>query len=268
MRDRAGVTLAVQPAVVWPPDDTEESVLGTNLHQTTIRNLILGINEAALVEPDAAKPRPWQAGGQTMIADFHRPDGSAYTTLPDVFVYRHAFDDGQGSLSVESDGPPLVIIEVLSKTTYENDLNLVRGKGYSYRRAGVQEYLTLDPTGTYLTDQGRGWRLEGGVYRPWQREADGFWYCRQIPVALGLEGTLVDVRGTDGYQLLREGEIERERSRLRRAVVEKERQRVEDLMEKERQRREELAAKDAELARKDAELMALRRLLEQLKKNE
>ena len=30
---------AVPPAEVWPPDDTEESVLGTNLHQTTIRNL-------------------------------------------------------------------------------------------------------------------------------------------------------------------------------------------------------------------------------------
>jgi hypothetical protein len=31
----------------WPPDDTEESVLGTDLHQTTIRNLTLGINMAA-----------------------------------------------------------------------------------------------------------------------------------------------------------------------------------------------------------------------------
>ncbi len=31
----------------WPPDDTEESVAGTVLHQTTIINLRWGINEAA-----------------------------------------------------------------------------------------------------------------------------------------------------------------------------------------------------------------------------
>ena len=33
----------------WPLDDTEESVLGTDLHQTTIVNLRLGINMAARV---------------------------------------------------------------------------------------------------------------------------------------------------------------------------------------------------------------------------
>jgi hypothetical protein len=260
MQDRRGVVLAVQPAVVWPPDDTEESVLGTNLHQTAIRNLILGINEAAMAA-DPAGQAPWQAGDQTMIADFRRPDGSRYLTLPDVFVYRHAFDDGRGSLSVERDGPPLLIIEVFSEATYKNDVNLLRGKGYSYRRAGVQEYLTLDPTGAYLQKQGQGWMLEGERYRPWQRAADGLWYSRQIPLALGLEGALVDVRGTDGYRLLREGEIERERSRLRRNLAVEKRQRVEDLQANERQRREELAAKDAELA-------ALRLRLAQLEQRE
>jgi hypothetical protein len=38
MRDRSSVALAPRP-VVWPPDDTEESVLGTILHQTAIRTL-------------------------------------------------------------------------------------------------------------------------------------------------------------------------------------------------------------------------------------
>ena len=36
-------------AVAWPPHDTEESILGANLHQTTITNLRWGINEAAAV---------------------------------------------------------------------------------------------------------------------------------------------------------------------------------------------------------------------------
>ena len=37
---------AAAPAL-WPPDDTEESVLGTPYHQTTITNVRVGINEAA-----------------------------------------------------------------------------------------------------------------------------------------------------------------------------------------------------------------------------
>lgn len=37
----------------WPPDDTEESVVGTNLHQKTIINLRWGINEVARMRMQA-----------------------------------------------------------------------------------------------------------------------------------------------------------------------------------------------------------------------
>jgi hypothetical protein len=40
-------------APIWPPDDTEESVLGTTLHQGTITNARLGLNEEALALKDA-----------------------------------------------------------------------------------------------------------------------------------------------------------------------------------------------------------------------
>lgn len=44
-------------AEVWPPDDSEESVVGTDLHQMTIMNLRWGIN---------GEYRPWgpDASGQ------------------------------------------------------------------------------------------------------------------------------------------------------------------------------------------------------------
>ena len=42
--ERQTQTWPLYPVEPWPPDDTEESVLGTDLHQTTIRNLALGIN--------------------------------------------------------------------------------------------------------------------------------------------------------------------------------------------------------------------------------
>jgi hypothetical protein len=60
MREGQMSTLQAERAAFWPPDDTEESVLGTNLHQTTITNARLGINEVAagMVEPDQPIPAP------------------------------------------------------------------------------------------------------------------------------------------------------------------------------------------------------------------
>ena len=62
MRDRSSVALAPSP-VVWPPDDTEGSVLGPNLHQTAIITLRTGINEAAtLAAPEGGKGRQLAEG--------------------------------------------------------------------------------------------------------------------------------------------------------------------------------------------------------------
>ena len=215
------------PGDGWPPDDTEESVLGSDLHQATITNLRWGINEVARVGLPPGQPAPWQALSQIALLGCVRPDGSAYRTYPDVFVYSRPIDPARGSLTLEVDGPPVLVVEVLSEATYEADLDLVRGKGYSYARAGVPEYLALDPTGTILPEGIRAWRLVEGVYRPWSPDADGRWHSRQIAVAIGLEGVWATVYTRDGRRLLREGEVEQERARLA----------------------EELARRDAELER-------------------
>lgn len=219
---------------VWPPNDTEESVLGSDLHQTTITNLRWGLNEAARVGQPAGQVVPWQALSQIALLGCVHPDGSSYRTYPDVFVYPHPVDPARASLTLEVDGPPALVVEVLSEATYEADLDLVSGKGYSYARAGVREYLTLDPTGRFLPEGIRAWRLIGGVYRPWSPDADGRWHSATIAAALGLEGARAAVYARDGRRLLREGEVERERVRL-----------------------------NEELARSDAELARLRRLLDE-----
>jgi hypothetical protein len=156
------------PEGAWPPDDTEESVAGTDLHQMTIINLRLGINEVAGTRTTPGQAVPWHALSQTIVTGFERPDGTRYKTLPDVFVYRQAIDQNRGSLAVGVDGPPALIVEVLSESTYDVDLDLVRGKGCSYARAGVHEYLALDPTGAFIPERGRAWRLTEGVFRPWE----------------------------------------------------------------------------------------------------
>ncbi len=224
------------PAEVWPPDDTEESSVGTDLHQTTILNLRLGINEVAHLSRQPGQPLPWQALDQITLLGCVHPGGSDYRTLPDVFVYRHPIDPSRGSVALEVDGPPVLIVEVLSEATYRADVYLERGKGYSYARAGVREYLTLDPTGAYLPERGRGWRLVDGVYRRWEPDADRRWQSVEIAVAIGLEGALATVYTHTGERQLREGEIAEERARTR-----------------------------EELARKDAELEELRRRLDELR---
>jgi hypothetical protein len=229
MSERAGIATMSPPGVAWPPDDTEESVLGTNLHQTAITNLRTGINESAVAAVPEGGAVPWQAGGQTMIRGWRRWDGTAYTTLPDVFVYRKPWDDERGSLHLAIDGPPVLIVEVLSKETYKADLNLEQGKGYSYRVAGVAEYLTLDPAHRYAPDGGLGWQLVDGVYRPWRPDRSGHWRSTELGIAIALEGAMVAVYGPDGRRQLREGEVSRE-----------------------------LARRDAELARLRAELERLR----------
>jgi hypothetical protein len=224
------------PMEAWPPDDTEESILGTDLHQTTITNLRWGINEAARLNRQPGQPVPWKALSQIALLGCVRPDGSAYRTYPDVFVYPRFIEPDRGALTLAVDGPPVLIIEVLSESTYEVDVDLVRGKGYSYARAGVQEYLALDPTGAFLPQRGQAWRLVDGVYRPWEPDATGRWQSAEIGVAIGLEGTLATVYTRDGKRLLREGGVE-----------------------------EELARRDDTITRQAAEIEELRRQLRELR---
>lgn len=236
------------PEDAWPPDDTEESVVGTDLHQKSIINLRWGLNEVARTQTTPGQAAPWQALSQTIVTGFERRDGTRYKTLPDVFVYSQAIDQNRGSVTLAVDGPPMLIVEVLSESTYDSDLDLARGKGYSYAQAGVREYMALDPLGAFMPERIRAWRLEEGVYRPWEPNAEGRWHSTQIPIALGLEGLLATVYTRDGRRMLREGEIEAERARADEAQARAD---------------EAQAWARAELARKDAELERLRRLLDE-----
>ncbi|HWE60095.1 MAG TPA: hypothetical protein VHB98_00135, partial [Chloroflexota bacterium] len=111
--------LPVATPQLWPPDDTEESVLGTPYHQTTITNVRVGINEAAADATPAGGPLPWQAGSQSLILGLRRADGTRYRVLPDVFVYPRAFDLYRPSLALVGDGPPALVVEVLSPETWD-----------------------------------------------------------------------------------------------------------------------------------------------------
>ncbi len=202
------------PVEPWPPDDTDESILCTDLHQGAITNLRLGINGAARLSRGPGEPLPWQAITQLLLLGCRRPDGSYVRTYPDVFVYPRALDTARGSHTIEFDGPPVLIVEFLSETTCDVDLDLVRGKGFSYARAGVPEYLALDPTGLFLRERMRVWRLQAGEYRPWEPAADGTYRSERLPLAFAVAGATVEVYLADGRRMHREDEVEVEIGRL------------------------------------------------------
>jgi hypothetical protein len=216
--------------LLWPPDDVEERLVVTDLHQKTITNLRLGINECAESVRAADGPAPWQALSQIVLLGCRRLDGTEYKTMPDVFVYRRTIDINRGSLALALDGPPSLVVEVLSESTYSWDIDLERGKGYTYAQARVLEYLTIDVSGAFLPEGIRAWRLHDGVYQPWLPERNGRWRSAEIEISIGLERIHATVYDAAGRPQLREGEIGRE------------------------------------LARRDAELAELRRQVEELRK--
>jgi Uma2 family endonuclease len=254
------VTTTRAAALLWPPDDTEESVVGTDRHQLTIMNVRLGINEVARASVEAGQPVPWQALSQTMLLGFVRHGGTRYTTLPDVFVYPHSVDQDRGSLSIALEGPPALVIEVASESTYDSDLDLQRGKGWTYAHAGVREYMVLDPTGHYLQERIRAWRLEGDAYQPWLPDDRGRWQSREIGIAIAVEDAWAVIYSRDGERQLGEGEISTTLRRSREAL-DTTREALDTTREELGVTREQLDATRAELARKDAELADLRRRL-------
>lgn len=168
----------------------------------------------------SSEPPRWRVLTRMAFLGGLRPDGSAYRTIPDLCVYRRPIDPLRDVVALRLDGPPLLVIEVLSDTTAEADLSLTHGKGYTFARAGVAEYLALDPLGGFVPEGLRGWRLVDGVYQPQPLGPDGRWHSAQIAVAIGLEGIWATVYTPDGRRLLREGEVEAEIARLRRLLDE------------------------------------------------
>jgi len=146
---------------LWPPDDTEWIVVGSDLHQGTITDARTGINEAAVALALPGGVPPFQADGQTLILGMRRPDGTPYRVLPDVFVSCGGFDRLRRSLSLRREGSPALAIEVLSQDTREVDIDMADGKGWTYAAATVAEYLILDPIGRYVRARAQGvpgWR--------------------------------------------------------------------------------------------------------------
>lgn len=174
-------------APVRLPDDREEDLVGTDWHQQAIIGVFNGLLDLA-----DTSGFPWHVGNQLALVGWS-PNGAQWRPLPDIMVHQDAGPEPRSQMVVLEDGPPALIIEVASNTTWEHDVDTLRGKAAGYPGIGVQYYLVFDPTAEYLQEPARGWRLTPDSVQPWLLESDGTYRCDTLGIGLRPEGSTLRV---------------------------------------------------------------------------
>ena len=174
------------------PDDTEETLVGTDWHQRAIVNTYDALQDLAILTGAS-----WHVGNQLTLVAW-APDGSVWRPSPDIMVHPNAGPAPRTEMVARDDGPPALVIEVASESTWRNDVDALRGKAAGYLEIGVRDYLVFDPTGVYLGAPCRGWqRSEAGV-DDWAPAPDGRYYSRSLGVSFHAEGVFLRVYDHDG----------------------------------------------------------------------
>jgi len=182
----------------WLPDDTEESVLGSEWHQEAIHILADMLRDVAL-----KRGVSWGIYEQVELRGVRRQNGRPYPLRPDVFVIGRQLDPTHDirAVGLADVGAPLFVAEVSSRSTVRNDID---GKAEVYGRIGVPEYLVFDPTKDILGMHIRAWRLDPhrqGRYQPWVADEDGYWRSDILGVSLRPQPHYVSMRDVDGEDI-------------------------------------------------------------------
>jgi Uma2 family endonuclease len=168
-------------------DDTEESVVGSSLHQDAISALYTGLS----LHRDM-RDLPWFVGNQLTVViprEGYRP----YRPMPDVFVHLTLGSGHRTALDIATEGPPALAIEVASPSTVTNDVNLRDGKAGAYAHSGIGEYLVFDPLAEYLASQVWARRARGQEFVPWEPESDGRWHSTALALSFAPLGALLRI---------------------------------------------------------------------------
>jgi hypothetical protein len=119
----------------WLPDDANQDMMGadwyqySDWHQYAIDVLYDGTRDVA-----ALHHLPWHVGNQLTL-EGSGPRG-VWRPIPDIAVYPTAGPELRKEMSVEKDGPPTLVVEVASPSTWEYDVNDVSGKVVGYISPG------------------------------------------------------------------------------------------------------------------------------------
>jgi Uma2 family endonuclease len=190
--------VALGPEFDLLPDDTEEALLGSMLHQ---RVLVSDVN--SLTRYSKRENLGWQIGNQLKLIIPRESGERSYQPSPDIIVHTASnLTARQPSLAINVYGPPALAIEVCSPSTaFEHDIDTInpRAKPSVYVKAGIPEYLVFDPTSDILPEFVRAWRIgSAGDYEPWLPDpATGRWHSA-LGVSFAPQGVLLRVYDPDG----------------------------------------------------------------------
>ncbi len=168
-------------------DDTEEDLVGADWHQEASRVIVYSLRDLA-----DDQGLPWHVGDQLTLIGA-KPDGTAWRPSPDVMVHPHGGAEARKEMVVATDGPPALVVEVASPSTWERDVDAQEGKAFGYAHLGVPDYLVFDPHADLLGEPCRGWQRRGGITREWRPEADGRYHTSTLGIALQPQGPLLRV---------------------------------------------------------------------------
>jgi Uma2 family endonuclease len=188
-------TFALGPEFDMLPDDTEETLVGSSLHQAAIVALYTSLEQCG-----PGRGLPWFVGNQIKLI-IPRQGGGSYQPSPDILVHPTLSSGSRESLYVKADGPPVLIIEVASRSTaVERDINLMSpdGKPGVYASIGVEEYLVFDPSDDILGSPVWARRSGPAGYIPWEPDQSGRWHSSSLGISFEPQGTLLRVFDQNG----------------------------------------------------------------------
>jgi Uma2 family endonuclease len=180
------------------PDDTEEALLGSMIHQGVI---VSSVNSLGRV--NRRERRGWAIGNQLKLIIPRQPGQRPYSPSPDIIVHTSPLISAQqGSLNINVYGPPALAMEICSPSTaLEHDLDTFNpdAKPRAYARAGIPEYLVFDPTGDLIPELIRAWRLgPPDSYVPWLPDpVTGRWHSA-LGISFAPEGVRLRVYDSAG----------------------------------------------------------------------
>ena len=252
------------------PDDTEESIVGTEQHQESIGSVAAGLASVATL-----RGASWIVCEQMGLRGLLHLDGRPYTPRPDTYELPGPgpIPMNKAEVPLREVGVPLLVVEVGSDSTIGND---VGDKRAAYEGAGVREYLIFDPERLRLPAGAGGWRVgPGGAYEPWLPVGPGAWHSAALEVTLVVQGAFLRVVDRDGVMMplareagvwWRQESVAREQERERAELAEEQvRRQVAAREQAEARMREESAARlhaeeQVQRAREQGQLDAVARL--------
>ncbi len=206
----------------WLHDDMEEDLVGADWHQDAIRALSFTLQGIA-----EERHRPWHVGDQlTLITE--KPDRKDWRPAPDISVHPTLGAERRQDIDVREDGPPALVVEVASASTWAYDVSLEssrRGKRQVGKAFGylvlmrVPAYLVFDPRGEFIAGGVRAWRRAGDVVETWQPDADGRYHSQELGISFRPDGALLRVFDPDSHPVPYLFETRRENTAFRRRIA-------------------------------------------------